>query len=465
MKSDWRRPRAWPMVAALAMTWTLAAGPGLCGSAPEPLQNRSQDQPAPAVPGAGDGQADAPANVTVTGSGGNQDATVVVTPPVVGIGGVVIPEGGATAPDGRAAPATPGAVQDGRGTTLVPGGLKDGQAIPAVPGDLKDGRTTPLVPGTLKDGQVVPDAAKGATPPAGKAKETPANVTATGKGGDQNTKVLVTPQGTVPVAPLVPGKGAPATSVPTAPVTVGPDAKVVDAAGRPVAMPPGQEVTLPQGGKVIDASGNVVAVPPGGRVIVPARAMTPGDFLPKSNDKPEAGKKPGQEPKKTEPAKSQGKPQAKAPPGKADRAKAEKPPDKQAPPVQAAAAKPGDRIKIPEDACRKHTLDFLAGCWRGRITLQDRTGVTMRLCFNEAGVGKRIDLYSRNGKKCTGATHASWGGEGLSFSFNKIYCTDGKVGTDVPIVCKGCGDNTRCIGTEYNGSRTIGKTDFEIVRE
>ncbi|WP_428564690.1 MAG: hypothetical protein ACP59X_02690 [Solidesulfovibrio sp. DCME] len=480
MRNHWRRRGAWPAIAALAVTWALTAGPGLCGQAPEPLQNRSPDQAAPTPPG-DTRPPGAPATVTVTGSGGNQDATVVVTSPAVGVvgGGVAVPEGGAAG--------TP----DGRGLSVTPGGLKDGRAAPLVPGDPKDGRTT-LVPGRFKDGQAVPDAARPGTPPADKGKDASPNVTVTGKGGDQNAKVLVTPQAVVPVAPVAPGSGlapgagkdglatplvpgagkdglAPGKGLPTAvpsgePIPLGPNARVVDAAGHDVAVPPGQEVTLPQGGKVIDAAGNVVVVPPGGRVVAPARVMTPGDFLPKTDTKPETGKKPAQEPPKTDPAKP-GKPQAKLQPDKDGRAKAEKPPDKQAPPAKAAAAKSGERIKIPEEACQKHTLDFLAGCWRGQVHLQDRTDVTIRLCFDTAGVGKRLETYSRNGSKCTGATRASWRGEGLTFSFDKIYCSDGRMGTDAPIVCQGCGDDTRCTGTEYNGSRKIGKTNFEIVKE
>ena len=99
--------------------------------------------------------------------------------------------------------------------------------------------------------------------------------------------------------------------------------------------------------------------------------------------------------------------------------------------------------------------------------MTDRTDVVIRLCFDENGNGKRIDKYQRDGKECVGATRGSWTGEQLSFSFTSLHCTDGHSGTDMPIVCQGCGENTQCVGTEYKTGtgKITGKTNFHITRE
>jgi hypothetical protein len=433
---------------ALLVLALVLAGTGVAAQTPEPLRNREDTPPAVPAPEATGGSAVVvpPAGATATGTGGNQDATVIVTPTGPAVGVVV--------PGGPAPASGPDAVVPGQGGVLVP----------VVPGEGKglDGTGTPA--GKTPEGKV-PDG----------------GVTATGTGGNQNTKVLVAPQ--TPVGPAVtgpgtavPGKAVPGqdglvpgqdgTTAPLAgpPVAVAPDGKVLDAAGQTVALAPGQPVVLPQGGKVIDGQGRVVTVPPGGSVIMGARAMTPGDFLPKTGGKPgEAKPAPAVAPPA---AKPEAQPQPGQPvPGKA-KPKAEKPAGKPPTVVAEAPPKPGDRFKITDEACHKHTLGFLDGCWRGGIVLSDKTRVTMRLCFGATGVGKRIELYDKTGVQCTGATRAQWQGDNLSFSFGTIYCTNGREARDVPIVCNGCGESTRCIGSEYSDRKgMIGKTNFEIVRE
>jgi len=449
----WRGDAVWRLVAILAAVWALTAGNGWCGAEPEPLQNRGNTAATPA-PEAGEGGQGS--NTAVTGSGG------VVVSPSVGGATVVVPGGTGVVPGSApVVPATPEAAKNGQATPDKAATLKDGKKVPLVPGAV----TTDTLPldRSKAPGANVPSANTPlVTPSANKPLVAPSNTP------------LVAPRGPVPVVPVTPDKAVPTTPAPSVqgkPVPLTPGAKVVDATGQPVTVPPGQTITLPQGGKIVDADGHVVTIPPGGSVIGPAKSMTPGDFLPKAKGKAAPAEKPEQkpgvspEPTKPSAAKSgKAKPQARKAPATDQARQAQLPANKPAPPV-VAVNRPGDRIQIPEDACAKHTLDFLSGCWHGHIGLDDRSNVLMRLCFNTTGVGKRIDIYSRNGSRCAGATRASWQGDSLSFSFNKIYCSDGTMGTDMPIVCTGCGKSTHCVGTEYHGSRPIRKTNFEIVRE
>ena len=479
-------------IAALALALGLGLLPfgGLCAEAPEPLRNR---ETTPAPTGGGDGVGGgglvAPGGGNASGQGGAQATTVVVTP-----GGVVSPsESG-----GLVVPGQPGETGGKDGLSGPAGGLKPGEkggvlpVVPLVPGGTGGaakpgdmGGTVPVVPG--KTG---PADGKGGVPGA---------ANASGVGGDQSTNVLVTPPvGVGPIVPgktgLVPGKGEGATTLgkpeggvaagktepgSVLPIEVPADGKVFDASGRPVATPPGQEVALPNGGKVVDGQGATVAVPPGGRVLAPARPMTPGDFLPKVGKpaNPDKVVTPGQvEPGKTpdgKPAKGEKGKTPDSKPGKGETDKAGKtPPAKPAPdnpPKEQSQAKPkvGDPFQIAEEACQKHTVGFLEGCWRSTIRLSDRTDVVIRFCFDASGKGKRIDSYKRDGHNCVTSTQAKWAQDSLSFSFGNFHCSDGTGGGDVPIICTGCGSGTKCKGTEYNNrtGKTTGKTNFEIARE
>jgi hypothetical protein len=421
--------RGYGHVALLGLAWMLLAGQGLCDSVPEPLQNRqTQTEASP--------EAAAPkANTVVVpqtgtsaaGSGGNQETHVLVTPSVAGSGAAV---------SGSEGPAAPGL------------------AVPAEQGK--------ALPGTTVPGQGVDQKDKNGSTPA----------KATVSGGNQETQVLVAPPVlavpgvivpgteaavTGPGRPLTPGKVPPAPGFgaqpaqPAAPSTgppvqVAPDSKVLDEAGHPVNLPPGQEVVLPRGGKVVDGQGQAAAVPPGGRVILAAPAMTPGDFLPKTG-----------KPKKTPPQPAE--PKSAKPQVKTD-------PEKQGKPQSEAAPQSGDRFKIAQDACQKHTLDFLKGCWQGKPVLRDKTQVSTRLCFDENGIGKRFDKNFRSKVECVAPMKAAWSGSNLSFSFKLFRCSDGHPRTDVPVICNGCGEKTQCLGSEYReGKGMVGKTQYEIVKE
>jgi hypothetical protein len=385
-------------------------------------------------------------------------------------GAVIAPTG----PDAVIAPVAPGTP----GGALAPGGV-------ASPGD-KAGGDKALAP-----------AEKGSTAPLDTNAVKPGDINSSGVGGAQTTNVLLAPPGTVtPVSPDkallvpnklapvpdnaagVPGKTDPGQTVPGPPVEVPVDGKILDASGRPVEATPGKEITLPSGGAVVDAHGKTIPIPPGGKVIVPSRALTPGDFLPKMGNKSEqvpqdkkTEKQPGKDEQKTSPAK----PGAPLQPSKSETGKTQKEqrtkskPEPEQPQKEQASAKPksGDPLQIPEEDCKKHTLGFLKGCWRGVVNMTDKTDVTIRFCFNENGVGKRVDKYKRDGMECVGPTSAKWTGDELSFSFNVLYCSDGHRGIDVPIVCRGCGANTKCLGTEYNNrtNKVTGKTNFPITRE
>lgn len=418
-------PTGWRWLPVAALAWALLAGSGLCAGTPEPLRNRTKQPEATSPDGAstvttapgaagsgsvilvpGGAAASGTGGASATGAGGNQDATVNVNPPAVGV-------------------VVPGVVVPGAVTPVAPGGL-----VPA----------TETKPGT-KDGEKEPGVV--ITPPAGGQPTTPA---ATGKAEPAPGK-----------ASPAPGQAAPDER----PLTVKPGTKVLDVNGQPVPVPPGQEVVLPQGGKLVDANGRVTPIPPGGRVIMEQgqRPLTPGDFLPKV----QGALDPAKPAEKATPDAKPARPGAKAPKDKA----AKSPPPEAAPKPQAAAPpRPGEHLRLDDEVCAKHSLDFLAGCWRGRAVLRDRTQVSTRLCFDAHGVGKRIDKYLTRPLECVAPMQAAWNGDSLSFSFKDFHCSDGRPRTDVPVVCKGCGQSTRCIGSEYrSGGGMVGKTTYEIVRE
>ncbi len=243
----------------------------------------------------------------------------------------------------------------------------------------------------------------------------------------------------------------------TEPLTIPQGATVYDATGNPVAIQPDGATVLPDGGRIVDEQGRVIVVQPGGRVQLPKRPLTPGDFLPKA-----AKEAPPEQP--APPKEKQGKdiPKKTPRPEAPRKQKQEKEPPV---PAQKTKSKSGERFEIPQEACDNRTLDFLAGCWRGLVTLTGGQEVVIRLCYDTNGNGKRTTEYLRRGLTCSGASKARWGANQLSFTFKELYCSNGEQRTDIPIVCEGCGETTRCMGTEYSNDRMTGKTNFEMTRE
>ncbi|NDY56931.1 hypothetical protein G3N56_09280 [Desulfovibrio sulfodismutans] len=304
-------------------------------------------------------------------------------------------------------------------------------------------------------------------PPTGEAGD----VTATGTGGNQKTDINIAPPVvgvppvvTVPGVPVVTPGSEKAVEVPGEPVQVAPGSKVLDEAGRPVDLAPGRMVVLPNGGKIVDEQGKTSVVPPGGRVLLPGRIMTPGDFLPKAEGDAKAAQE-GKKKAETPPADSKPTPPAE-PTQKKKPGSTEKPEKPAQAPKSEAKPKKGDPFKVPMSACEKQTLDFLAGCWRGEVGLSDKSKVNIQLCFDANGVGRRVDRYTRDGKRCSGASTARWEKGRISFSFDTLYCSNGEAGTDIPVVCEGCGEDTKCIGSIYVKNKgMVAKSNFRIVRE
>lgn len=429
----------------LGLAGVLLAGQGLCGPVPEPLQNRqpaaetkSEDQTTVAPP------AETP--------GGTQETRVIVTPSEPGTG-IVVPgsvDRSTTVPTVPAEPdkdhpavKTPDQtdVHKDKATGTTAGGLRDPHVLVAPPAVAVPNAVVPAdkVSGTPGKTDVLP----------GKSETVPLPTKTT------PTPAVVVPNGALPREAVPDARTAPAVSPKGPPLEVAADGKVLDAAGHPVDLVPGKPVVLPKGGKVVDAQGHVVMVPPGGQVIVP---LTPGYFLPKTEPQGEHAKQPKQT-KQPPPAKQTKQTKQTKPAVVPEPAPAPKPQTQ-------AMPKSGDRFALPADACAKHSLDFLRGCWMGNPVLSDKSRWSTRFCFDEHGVGKRIDRNPSNRIQCVAPTQAKWSGDHLSFSSGKFYCSDGMQRSDVPVICSGCGGQTQCIGSEYrHGREMTGKVRYEIVKE
>ncbi|MDR1490798.1 MAG: hypothetical protein LBS65_10035 [Desulfovibrio sp.] len=153
--------------------------------------------------------------------------------------------------------------------------------------------------------------------------------------------------------------------------------------------------------------------------------LTPADFLPKTEDPQKKDK------------------QAEAPPEKKE-PQAAKPPEKQA--EKKEKPRKGEPLKIPPDAARTGSMDFLEGCWVGtRPEYSSKRIITERFCFDKNGKGKRFILDPKSAGECVGATQAVVNSGGvLQMRSEEMFCSKGVKWGASEMLCKGEGQQTPC---------------------
>jgi hypothetical protein len=152
--------------------------------------------------------------------------------------------------------------------------------------------------------------------------------------------------------------------------------------------------------------------------------LTPADFLPLTEDPQKKDKQADAPPEKKEP-------QAKPPKKQAE--KKEKP-------------RKGDPLKIPPDAAKTGSLDFLEGCWVGtRPEYTSKRIVTERFCFDKNGKGKRFILDPKHAGECVGSTQAVVNSGGvLQMRSDEMFCSRGDKWGASEMLCRGEGEQTPC---------------------
>ena len=309
-----------------------------------------------------------------------------------------------------ASPATPGVSPDVR---VVPGQTVPGPTpgdtiivVPTVPGQTVPEQT---VPGTL-----VPDTQK----------ETPTLVVPAIPAVPANP--------VIPVVPVVP-------EAPKAPAPEKKDAEKKDAVIVPVqpqpVQPPAQEQKQDK-------------TPPKAEDTL----LTPADFLPTTPSKqepPKAETKP-----KVEPPKDKAAPKL-APKAKPEDKTEQKPEQKseQKKDKPAPEKKKGEALRIPPEAARSGNMDFLEGCWKGRLSgRRGRNEVTdnmgSRFCFDDKGKGKHFLYDPKNNETCVGSANGGLKADGtLRVDFDNLYCPSGETWYpqgDKYMTCRDGGNGAEC---------------------
>ena len=329
------------------------------------------------------------------------------------------------------APSTPGTGQGtGPGIIVVPG-----QRSPA-PSTQGDGGSVIVVPRT--PGQ--------ATPPPGAPDSTPQE-----QQGQPDNRIIV-PDSTivVPTVPEVPSVPTvpPVPTVPTIP-TVPELPKAVEVPTLPtVPVPPATE-TKPDTVVVLPES-TPGQQPEQQKPLTPEERtlLTPADFLPTTPATPE---KPVEAPKKDITPESKPDPQ-KPDNKKPDPKKDESKKDESKKPEPQKEPKKGDALSIPPDAAQTGNLDFLEGCWRGRLSGRRGNEVTdnmgSRFCFDKNGKGKHLLYDPKLRETCVGSANGAMSADGtLRVDFGDLYCPSGESWYpqgEKYMTCRNQGGQTQC---------------------
>lgn len=112
-----------------------------------------------------------------------------------------------------------------------------------------------------------------------------------------------------------------------------------------------------------------------------------------------------------------------------------------------SATRPGEHLRIPPEAAKSGSLDFLEGCWQGtRPEYYSKRSIRECFCFDGRGVGKRrIIDPAAGGRMCIGPARASLSRAGvLSVTSGRSPCTDGERWGQAEMVCRGEGSRTPC---------------------
>lgn len=305
-----------------------------------------------------------------------------------------------------------------------------GQAPDQTPGQSSGGGDTiivvPSAPGQPPS-QPVPDQSSTLPVPPDTQKEAPAIVVPT---------VPAVP--TIPVIPVVP-------EIPKTP-----DTEKKDIIVTPVQPVTPEEKAPPK------------ASPPKGE----DKVLTPADFLPTTPEKktPEkAEAKPKDDPKKVKPEKAPKDPQKdKAKPDP----KTEKPDTKQDPQKNKPSPekKKGEALRIPADAGKTGKMDFLEGCWKGRLSGRAGNDVIdnmgSRFCFDANGKGKHFLYDPKRKETCVGSANGGVKPDGtLHVDFDNLYCPSGETWYpqgDKYMTCRDGGNGADCKWYYKGNPRTTG---------
>lgn len=313
-----------------------------------------------------------------------------------------------------------------------PGQTRPGQTAPGQSG----GDTIIVVPST--PGQTVPGTVPGQTIPGQLVPSQNGTMPVQPDTQKETPTIVVPPVPTVPSVPAVP-------TIPVIPVAPelpkSPDKEKKDIIVTPVK--PVQPVKPEE-----KVEPKITEVPK-----TEDKLLTPADFLPTTPEKkaPEKAKpKPKEDPKqgKTEKAPKEAQPE-KTKPEKAEVKPEKADPKKDKP---RAEKKKGEALSIPADAGKTGNMDFLEGCWRGRLSGRAGSQVIdnmgSRFCFDANGKGKHYLYDPKRNETCVGSANGGVKPDGtLRVDFDNLYCPSGETWYpqgDKYMTCRDGGNGADC---------------------
>lgn len=172
------------------------------------------------------------------------------------------------------------------------------------------------------------------------------------------------------------------------------------------------------------------------------KQLTLAELIPLTPAGPTVNKK-AAEPEK-EPAKNRSKTEK---PQKEEKKPEKKPEKKTETPAPAKKPKTGQELRIPDEAIKSGSLDFLEGCWQGtRPEYYSKRIIKECFCFGAQGKnGKRRVIDPIGHRTCIGATNASLSKSGvLSVTSKGAACDDGERWGQAEMVCRNSGQKTPC---------------------
>jgi hypothetical protein len=133
-------------------------------------------------------------------------------------------------------------------------------------------------------------------------------------------------------------------------------------------------------------------------------------------------------------------------------------------PNAAGQPTPGEPLKIPDDAVKKNSTDFLNGQWRSITGLQDRNGNPVELHYDFTNGQGTVTLRRSVGGQehtCAGAVGSTMQNGRLVIDQRGVRCPDGTTFQDSNVQCTvGEGGKAVCNGSNSDGT----KYDVDIVK-
>lgn len=290
------------------------------------------------------------------------------------------------------------------------------------------GQTAPVIQGGAQGDTiiVVPAAPSQTTPSqANTPKETPS--------------IVVPPVPSVPAIPAIPT--APTGPVPVPPI---PAIPIIPSIPEPPKAPETENkdiIVTPPVQPVTPEEKKQPPVPPTPKA--EDKILTPADFLPTTPEKKEAEKAEA----KPDPQKDKASPK---PDTKKDPKKDSKPaPQKDKPTPE---KKKGEALRIPPEAAQSGNMDFLEGCWKGRLSGRAGSDVIdnmgSRFCFDDKGKGKHFLYDPKRNETCVGSANGGIKADGtLRVDFDSLYCPSGETWYpqgDKYMTCRDGGNGAEC---------------------